>query len=119
MGAITKEGSSWQCPDGYAGPDQCSGGQCDGNDVREGSPENGDCCDMCTHKCWVNDHYEVCTLHGCSSGSCCNCWRYTGASLTSELGSAISNVGNGTANSDGQERRLSLSRRGKQASFFV
>merc|ERR1712194_19634 len=118
---ITKETYSWQCPVGYAGPDQCVGGQCDGNLVHLGRAVNGDCCDACSLKEWVDDHYQynLDPHSGCSSGPCCNCWRFTGASLASEPTNVTIDTGNATANSHGHERRLLFSQLRTQGSKLV
>jgi len=74
---------AWSCPAGYAGPSECAGGHCNGNDVVVGSSD-GDCCDTCDVKNWNGNawQYDInkwCALHG--DGQCCNCWRWTGRRL--------------------------------------
>jgi len=74
---------SWSCPEGYVGPDQCTGGRCDGNNVVLGRSDH-DCCQTCVSKSRHGDHYEY-DMHGlCVAAGyqqCCNCWRWSGRRL--------------------------------------
>lgn len=97
--ALCQATMAWFCPPGYAGPDQCRGNHCDGNNVIQGRPDNSDCFGACLKE-WKNDHWEFeCISHGCMGLPCCNCWWYTGRRLAPEA------VANSTA-AEGHRRQL-------------